>query len=166
MVTDAAGMASVHVRAWQAAYRGGLMPDGYLDGLSLAERTAMWTESLEHPLGLRRARLVGVDDAGTVTGFILVGPEGGNDDATDGQLFVINVDPDHWGTGAGPALHDAGIAQLRGFGFDKAVLWVHPDNQRARRFYEVRGWQCDDVERREELLGVDVPEVRYSINLE
>lgn len=158
-------MATVHVRAWQTAYRGGLMPDEYLDGLSIDERTTMWTESLERPLGPRRARLVAQDDAGTVTGFILIGPEGGDDTVDRGQLFVINVDPDHWGTGVGPALHDAGVELLRDFGFESAVLWVHPDNERARRFYERRGWRCDDVERREELLGVDVPEIRYSITL-
>jgi RimJ/RimL family protein N-acetyltransferase len=164
-VADAAGMARVHVRAWQAAYRNGLMPDEYLESLSIDERTTMWTESLERSLGPRRARLVGVDDTGAVTGFILVGPAEGDDTATDGQLFVINVDRDHWGTGAGPVLHDAGVQHLRDFGFDRAVLWVHPENERARRFYETRGWRCDDIERREEIMGVEVPEVRYSIEL-
>ena len=164
-VDDAAGMARVHVRAWQAAYRRGLMPDDYLDSLTVENRTTTWSESLERPLGPRRARLVGVDDEGAVTGFILIGPEGGDDDAADGQLFVINVDPDHWGTGVGPALHDAGVQRLRDFGFGRAVLWVHPENERARRFYEARGWRSDDVTRREEILGVDVPEVRFSIRL-
>ncbi len=44
--------------------------------------------------------------------------------------------------------------------FDSAVLWVHPPNQRARRFYERRGWQTDGTERRQEVLGIEVPEVR------
>lgn len=164
-VGDAPGIATVHVRAWQAAYRGGLMPDEYLDGLSIEERTTIWTESLERALGPRRARLVGEDDTGTLNGFVLVGPEGGDDTATGGQLFVINVDPEHWGRGVGAALHDAGVEHLRDFGFARAILWVHPDNMRARRFYERRGWRCDDVERREEIMGVEVPEVRYSITL-
>lgn len=164
-VADAGGIARVHVRAWQAAYRGGLMPDEYLDTLSIEERTTTWTESLEMSLGPRRARLVSEVVDGAVTGFILVGPKDGNDEATEGQLFVINVDPDHWGEGVGASLHDVGLERLRGFGFGGAVLWVHPDNHRARGFYETRGWRCDDVERREEIMGVDVPEVRYSIAL-
>ncbi len=162
-LADAGGIGRVHVRAWQAAYRGGLMPDEYLDALSISERTELWREALGQRLGPKRARLVSEDAAGAVTGFVLVGPEGGDDEAAAGQLFAINVDPEHWGTGVGAALHDAALERLRGFGFAGAVLWVHPDNERACRFYEARGWRCDDVERREEIMGVEVPEVRYSI---
>jgi hypothetical protein len=32
-VDDADALGRTHVRAWQAAYRGGLMPDEYLDSL-------------------------------------------------------------------------------------------------------------------------------------
>ena len=33
-IEDAHAVGRVHVRAWQAAYRGGLMPDSYLDALA------------------------------------------------------------------------------------------------------------------------------------
>lgn len=158
-------MGAVHVKAWQAAYRGGLMPDDYLDSLSAEERAEMWRSALEQPLGPRRARFVVEDTSGVVIGFILVGPEDGDDETTTGQLFAINVDPDHWGTGAGRSLHDAGIDVLTEAGFDQAVLWVHPDNARARSFYESLGWQSDDITRQAQVLGVDVPEVRYSLSL-
>ena len=165
IASDAAAMARVHVRPWQAAYRGGLMPDEYLESLSIEERTGTWSQALERPLGPRRARLVSEDGTGAVAGFILVGPAGGDDAATDGELFAINVDPEQWGTGLGTALHNAAMDKLRTHGFDRAVLWVHPGNERARRFYESRGWQSDDLERCEEVLGVEVPEVRYSVSL-
>lgn len=158
-------MGAVHVRAWQAAYRGGLMPDDYLDSLSAEERAEMWRTALGQPLGPRRSRFVVEDASGTVIGLILVGPENGADDTLTGELFAINVDPDHWSTGAGRLLHDAGIDALSNAGFDRAVLWVHPDNARARSFYERLGWRCDDVTRQAEVLGVEVPEVRYSISL-
>jgi RimJ/RimL family protein N-acetyltransferase len=162
---DAEALGAVHVRAWQAAYRGGLMPDDYLDSLSAEERAAMWRTALEQQLGPRRARFVVEDASSTVIGFILVGPEEGDDDTPTGELFAINVDPDHWGTGAGRLLHDAGVDALAEAGFDRAVLWVHPDNARARAFYESLGWQSDDVTRQAEVLGVEVPELRYSISL-
>jgi ribosomal protein S18 acetylase RimI-like enzyme len=158
-------MGVVHVRAWQAAYRGGLMPDDYLDSLSAEERAEMWRTALEQPLGPRRARFVVEDTSGMVIGFILVGPQDGDDETTTGQLFAINVDPEHWGTGTGGRLHDAGVDALAEAGFDRAVLWVHPDNTRARSFYASRGWQSDEVTRQAEVLGVEVPEVRYSIPL-
>lgn len=73
----------------------------------------------------------------------------------------MNIDPDHWGRGAGTLLLDAGIAALTEEGFTSAGLWVHPGNERARRFYEARSWSVEDAERTQELFGVIVPEVRY-----
>ena len=37
---DAAALGAVHVLAWQAAYRGGLVPDEHLDALSSEARAA------------------------------------------------------------------------------------------------------------------------------
>lgn len=98
-------------------------------------------------------------------GFALIGPEGNENDANNGELYVINVDPNSWGTGAGAVLHESAVDALRDVRFDLAVLWVHPRNPRARYFYETRGWHIDEVERVETVLGVEVPEVRYSLNL-
>ncbi len=44
-VADADGIAEVHVRSWQEAYRG-LMPQEVLDGLSVSERAANWARIL------------------------------------------------------------------------------------------------------------------------
>jgi GNAT superfamily N-acetyltransferase len=83
-----------------------------------------------------------------------------------GELYAINVDPDHWGTGAGRALLLAAHAQLARLGYHEAVLWVLPDNHRARRSYETAGWVADGAERSAEVQGVVVPEVRYRRRLE
>ena len=40
-VDDAYGIASVHVRSWQVAYRGH-MPDDFLDRLDVEKRMNMW----------------------------------------------------------------------------------------------------------------------------
>lgn len=164
-IGDADALGRVHVRAWQAAYRNGLMPDAYLDGLSEAERADMWRQSLENPPRARSLRLVGESSAGNIGGFALVGPAESDSEVMVGELYAINVDPDHWGTGLGSDLIERGVAALVEFGFTEAVLWVHPDNQRARRFYEARGWANNEIERRQTILGVDVPEVRYSLTL-
>jgi ribosomal protein S18 acetylase RimI-like enzyme len=163
-VEDADALGRVHVRAWQAAYTGGLMPDEYLESLSVAERAAMWRSSLENPSRARGTRLVATID-NKVVGFALVGPAGGDPDAPVGELYAINVDPDHWGSGAGPALIDAAMEALRSSGFVSAVLWVHPENGRACSFYARRGWVADDVDRQQEVLGVEVPETRLSLAL-
>jgi len=165
VAADAAALGRVHVRAWQAAYRGGLMPDEYLDSLSADERASIWAGILARPLPATGTRFVAERPDGKVAGFIVVGSAPGEHTDDTGELFAINVDPDHWRTGIGDVLHDAGIAAMVESGFGRAILWVHPGNSRARRFYEARGWMSDGATRSEEVLGVDVDEVRYSITL-
>ena len=42
-VDDAPDIASIHVSAWQAAYRG-IVPDAFLDALSVDQREARWSD--------------------------------------------------------------------------------------------------------------------------
>lgn len=157
-------MGRLHVRAWQAAYTGGLMPEEYLQSLKPEQRIEMWLGSLATEPRPRFFRFVATIN-GDVVGFAVLGPAGADVDADIGELFAINVDPEHWGTGAGSALIDAGVGALRSVGFESAILWVHPDNERARRFYADRGWVADGVDRDEDILGVSVPETRLSLQL-
>jgi ribosomal protein S18 acetylase RimI-like enzyme len=155
-VADAPAIGRLHVRAWQAAYRGH-MPDAYLDGLRAEDRAAGWERYLGRE-GRRGAVLV-AEQAGQVTGFANLGPA--EDPQGAGELYAINVDPDAWGTGAGRALLEAAQAELGRLGFAESVLWVLPANARARRFYEAAGWAADGTERTADALGVTVPEMRY-----
>jgi ribosomal protein S18 acetylase RimI-like enzyme len=156
---DAEALGRVHVRAWQVAYRG-MMPDEYLDGLSVDDRAQLWRDGLARPRRPRRVRLVAEHDAQTV-GFVVGGPADGDDDRDAGEVYALNVDPDVWGRGAGQALLSAAVEALASDGFDELVLWVHPDNQRARGFYEHTGWDCEGTTRQQEVLGIEVPEIRY-----
>jgi ribosomal protein S18 acetylase RimI-like enzyme len=155
-VDDAPAMGRLVVRAWQAAYRGH-MPDAYLDDLRAEDRAAYWDGVLRRE-GLRGVVLVAEGD-GEVAGFAAAGPSPDPEGA--GELFAINVDPAHWGTGAGRALLEAAQAELDRMGFAESVLWVLPGNARARRFYEIAGWVADGASRTAEVFGVMVPEVRY-----
>lgn len=158
-------MGAVHVRSWKAAYSGGLMSDEYLASLSIRERADMWRDALSRATPSRATRLVAVDAHDQVVGFAVVGPEATDAEGNRGELYVINVEPDSWGKGAGPALHESAIAALKREGFVEAVLWVHPGNGRARRFYEARGWTSTGVERTEDVLGAEVPELQYSLTV-
>jgi putative acetyltransferase len=55
-------------------------------------------------------------------------------------LVGLYVVPAHWGTGVGSALHDHALERLRALGSERAQLWTLEGNERARRFYEQRGW--------------------------
>ena len=163
--SDAPRMGLIHVNAWRDAYGGGLMPEAYLARMSPDDRAKMWKRSIDDLPRPRRALLVAEAESRSVVGFIAVGPEANDDSANVGELYSINVDPPAWSTGAGFALHQAGLRALRDAGFVRAVLWVHPCNERAIAFYERRGWQHDAIRRVATVIDVEVPEVRLSTDL-
>jgi GNAT superfamily N-acetyltransferase len=150
---DAKGVARVHVETWQAAYAHAL-PREQLQALSLedaVERSRRWPPTFV------------AEQDGEILGFVSVGSS--RDPGTDGELFAIYVHPQHWGTGTGRALIQAGEDELRRLGHHDAVLWVLDDNPRARRFYELAGWSPDGAAREIHIFGFDVPEIRYAKRL-
>ena len=58
----------------------------------------------------------------------------------DGLLQTLYVTPETWNRGVGSALHDLALDRLRESGIREAHLWTLTDNDRARAFYERRGW--------------------------
>jgi GNAT superfamily N-acetyltransferase len=154
-------MGRVHVRAWQEGYKNGLMPDDFLEALSVDERERMWADTLARVIRPRFARFASIDDDGTLAGFIAAGPMEGSDGSPIGEVYSLNVDPDYWGRGHGGALLAAGAEALRQAGFAEAVLWVHRGARRSRQFYEHHGWQPDGTERTIDVMDVEVPETRY-----
>jgi GNAT superfamily N-acetyltransferase len=161
---DAAGIAAVHVRTWQAAYEH-IFGAERLDGLDPERRRLGWQRALAEREQHQEDVFVAEQD-GEVVAFASIGPAG--DEPGDGELYAIYALPEAWGGGAGPALMRDALGALRGRGFAEAILWVLEDNPRARRFYEREGWHPDDGEwarKVEPHLGVDVAQMRYRISL-
>ena len=164
VVDDADAMGRLHVRAWQRAYRG-VMPDAYLDALQPSERADMWRGGIARP-GVPPVLVATLDD--TVVGFAAFGaapPPTQTELATSGELYAINLDPDHWGRGVGRALLRRATDELVALGYGDAVLWVVPENARARALYESEGWTADGGIATEEILGVTVTDIRYRKSL-
>ena len=165
---DASDVAGVHVRSWQAGYRG-LLPDAYLDGLRPEDRGSRYRFGADDPGA--PATVVAVRD-GVLCGFVTTrrpGPvpaPGTRTDAPDeeldrGEVLALYVDPEAWGSGVGRGLlSDARLRLGRG-GCTEAVLWVLAGNDRAERFYRIDGWVGEDVRRTIEVWGIHVDEVRY-----
>src|SRR5215204_3081895 len=92
------------------------------------------------------AFLLVADDADDVVGMAL-GMQGLADDGAGPpvrglcHVSMVFVTPDHWGMGLGGRLVDALVAEARTRGYDRAQLWTHADNPRARRLYESRGFK-------------------------
>ena len=135
------------------------MPDAYLDELDVDDRAAYWRRQVVALLPVQRLKVI-VDDGGVV-GFAAAGPEHDGLAAAVGELYAINLDPHVWGRGLGRALLRDVTSELAGLGYRQAVLWVVPQNDRARRVYESEGWRDDHVRRDDEVFGVVIPEMRY-----
>jgi GNAT superfamily N-acetyltransferase len=150
-VADAADIAAVHVRTWQAAYEH-VFGEERLAQLDISRRVTGWTRVLNDGESVFVA-----DDGERVVGFVSVG---------ECELYAIYTLPEAWGSGAGPALMRAAVEQLRADGCAEPVLWVLEDNPRARRFYEREGWVLDGERKEDDFLGVRVAEVRYRIRLD
>lgn len=133
-VSDACGIAEVHVAAWRGAYEA-IVPAEVLAGQSVARRQSWWEEVLapDADRGLAPAVDVAfVDDV--IAGFCAVGLSRDDDAAPEvGELHALYVHPSQLGRGAGSALLDHGEQRLlRDFRLVQATLWVLEANSSAR----------------------------------
>ena len=158
VLSDARGIAEVHVRSWQAAYRG-LMPQDVLDALSIDDRADRWRSIIADPHPLTIGTLVAESDE-RIIGWVSFGA--GRDEGTDaeGEVYGIYSDPGFWSRGVGHALIVAAEAALIAAGNRTGFLWVLDGNERADGFYERHGWAADGSTKLDERPGMTLRENR------
>jgi ribosomal protein S18 acetylase RimI-like enzyme len=154
---DARAIAAIHVRSWQAAYRG-IVPTAYLDALSIDQREGVWHQMLQR--GGADTWLV--ETNGQPVGWISVGRSRDTDAAVStGELYAIYVDPDHWGRGIGRQLWSDAEKRMESSGVSEVTLWVLKHNARAMRFYHSNGFVVEvGSEKTLELGGAELVEIR------
>jgi GNAT superfamily N-acetyltransferase len=162
---DARVVAEVHVRSWQEAYPG-LVPQDYLDALSVDERARQWARMLADTDWPRRGTFVLEDGAGAVSGFVHLRPSE-DEDAVDGvgEVAALYLRAHTWGRGGGRALIGAALTEFARAGWTTATLWVLGTNDRARRFYERCGWAPDGGEKVHDWVAFVADDVRYRIEV-
>ena len=154
---DAPAIARVHVRSWQAAYRG-LLPDAYLNGLRAEERAERY--DFANPDKYAPQTIVAEVD-GVIAGFATTSRSHDPSLAGFGELCALYVDPDYWRKGYGVALVAEARSRLISLGFEDALLWILRGNVRADRFYRNDGWRPDGAEKSELMWGTQVVDLRY-----
>jgi GNAT superfamily N-acetyltransferase len=157
---DAPGIAECIVGGWKTGYRG-ILPDDFLDGLTLQPRIVAWTNVLETGGdGNTPGWIVDVD--GRVAGFIGSGPARDPDvPAPAAEVYALYIRPGYWRLGIGRMLMDQFVQHWRAQGATTQVLWVFEKNDRARRFYEAMGWQLDGARQELRLADSSAIEIRY-----
>ncbi|MGW0608959.1 N-acetyltransferase family protein [Streptomyces sp. NPDC002788] len=160
-LADCDRVAEIRTRGWQRAYQG-MIPQSYLDGLSVTEDAERRRSHLAQGDG-SVVNLVAEDTGGEVMGWACHGPyRDGEVHTEDAELYAIYVHPERVGHGAGRALLGESVARCSAAGHGRLLLWVLRENDRARRFYERAGFRADGAEEPFEVDGVAVPEVRYA----
>jgi len=156
-LADCDRVSEIRIRGWQTAYQG-LMPQSYLDSLSVTEDA----ERRRGRFGQGDGSVVNLvaEQDGEMVGWACHGPYRDGEVRTgDAELYAVYVAPDRLGSGVGRALLTESVRRCAGQA--RMYLWVLKENTRARRFYERAGFDADGTEEPFEVDGVPVPEVRY-----
>ncbi|WP_321801809.1 GNAT family N-acetyltransferase [Caballeronia sp. J97] len=158
---DAAEIARIHVKAWQAAYRS-IFPAEYLDSLSIPKRRALWAELIAR--GMPRVMLAQRNDV--MLGWIAWGASRDHDKGrTDAEIEAIYIDPAHWRKGAGRILIEEAINAAASEGYREMTLWALEENAHGLRFYKALGFALDGVFRTERVGGCEVCETRLHMSI-
>ncbi|MBZ4019250.1 GNAT family N-acetyltransferase [Streptomyces purpurogeneiscleroticus] len=139
---DLDALAALHSGA-RARYFRGRLPDALLD--TPAER-ARSRETWQQALACPETTVLCAERSGAPVGVAAYRP--GKDVPPGGvELSQLHVDPAHWRTGVGSALHDACVSAWHTAGHATARLQVYWHNRRARDFYARHGWRPDEGRR-------------------
>jgi ribosomal protein S18 acetylase RimI-like enzyme len=155
---DALAIAEIHVKSWQHTYRG-VVPDVYLDSMTVTTREAVWRETLAQS----RPKVIVAESEGKIVGFCSFGRcRDDNAAANDGEIWALYLSPLYYGMGFGHALLTEARAQLLAQGKVKISLWVIVGNERAGRFYNAQGFEVEQNSLKTfALAGADIEEMRY-----
>jgi ribosomal protein S18 acetylase RimI-like enzyme len=161
VVTDAPGIARVHVVAWQVAYRDVVAAE-HLANLDVDRCAAAWTRELGNPEWPAYV----LDDEGVVRGLCSTGAC--TDSDLDGDVVAeipaLYLDPKIWGQGLGRRLCEAAIGDLRQRGFTEVVAWVLDGNERAAGFYRALGFAADGIAKRHPRIGGELQRYRMCLD--
>jgi ribosomal protein S18 acetylase RimI-like enzyme len=162
-VEDAQGIAHVSVETWKTAYSG-LLPDDYLQKMSVDQRTQTWAKLLEFSPEGNQTIVAEID--GRIIGFIGIGPSSEVGAMEFGEVYAIYVRPNYQSRGAGSQLLKEGIRILKSQGFNRATLWVLEQNISARSWYESHGWHPNGKSKIEKRANFEMQEAQYVIDFE
>jgi L-amino acid N-acyltransferase YncA len=159
VLEDCPAVASLHVRAWQWAYRGQL-PEAALQSLSSSEeqREVWWRELVERS---GAERLFVALRGNELVGFISTAPSRETDADNWAELGAIYLEEGVTRQGIGKALQEIALSELKQRRFSEVMMWVLKSNDRGRFFFEATGWQLDGQIKSEPWKDVQLEQVRY-----
>ncbi|KYD09537.1 hypothetical protein B4102_1935 [Heyndrickxia sporothermodurans] len=138
-ITDANGIAKVHVDSWRTTYKN-IVPDSFLDKLSYEQRTELWKRNISEE---GNYVFVAENDAGEIVGFVSGGKRENNHIENAGDLTAIYILESYQGKGIGRRLVDPMFRQFEELGYTTIFVEVLEQNK-SRHFYEALGAKWSD----------------------
>ncbi|WP_306421198.1 GNAT family N-acetyltransferase [Robertmurraya sp. DFI.2.37] len=135
-LSDAEGIAKVHVDSWRTTYKG-IVSDVFLEQLSYKKRTKSWIENIQR---LDNYVVVAENDDGQIVGFADGGKRESNLIEHSGDLTAIYILEEYQGKGIGKKLVGKLSEHFKKLGYKKIFVEVLEDNK-SRLFYEKLGAQ-------------------------
>lgn len=148
---DREALGRIYCYSWKAAYRG-VVPDSFLDGIN---------EESAAPKRVSEDKDLVICDGNKVVGVCHVTPSRDKELAHWGEIVAIYLLPECFGKGFGRILLKSGVDKLHSWGYSKIYLWVLAGNERARKFYEKNGFVNSGEEKKIEIGGKALTEVKY-----
>ena len=158
-ISDARSIARVHVASWHGTYKG-IMPDEYIEQLSVEKRAAAWIKFVADP---KEGCIYVATEDKHIVAFASAGPA--RDQGLDfrGELYSIYADPDFIRSGVGKLLFARCVDNLEQRGYSSFYCWVLVDNKLGRDFYErVGGEIVGGQEKTIGFAGKKLKEIMYS----
>ena len=143
---DLDAIVGVHSQARAAYYGEGGRAGQEIDSPdSVEKRREIWADLLQSDAHTLCA--VWADQLVGIALMAPVQPAVKGDVAMVGELHALHVMRSHWGRGVGSRLHSAYVGYLRSSSIATGELEVWDRNDRARSFYDRRGWRLDGRQR-------------------
>ncbi|WP_454190661.1 N-acetyltransferase family protein [Paenibacillus sp. Marseille-Q7038] len=134
--SDAVQIAEVHVNSWRTTYKG-VVPESYLDNLSITKRTLIWEKQLDEA-NTNSEVFVAENESGQIVGFVSGGLNRLNSMSFDSEIYAIYLLKEYQRQGIGEQLMSSITSFLTDKGYKSTYLWAL-ENNRYRSFYEKLG---------------------------
>lgn len=129
-------VAEVHVFSWRSTYHG-LIPDKFLDDLSVEAKTKEWVKYLTSGI-----EVWAIEKDSKIIGFASVCPcrDKDMDPKVVAEISAIYLLQEFWHQGLGQQLNQVIFEEMKKQHFKEIITWVLEKNLSARKFYEKVGF--------------------------
>ena len=146
-------LAYIQTESWKAAFKDILAEDVLTRCTNFDRAKQMYQNLLEEKKG--NGYILEINSKGQCIAWWDASREA---DMTDyAELICIHSLQDNWGKGYGSKMMDKVLEDITAAGYTKTMLWVFEENERARIFYEAKGFVKSDKSK----VSLNAVEVMY-----